>query len=97
MKKKEEIISILGEHRSDLCQTYHLTKIGIFGWIIRGEEEPGSDIDILVDFNDDASLLDHSGLKIYLERIFGVSVDVIPERSIRAEIKDAILLDVIYI
>ena len=97
MKKKEEIISVLKERRSDLMQKYHITRIGIFGSVIRDEAGPGSDIDILVDFSDDASLLDHSGLKIYLERVFSESVDVVPERAIRAELRIPILSDVVYI
>jgi len=97
MKKKEEVISVLKEKRSDLIQKYHITRIGIFGSVIRDEAGPGSDIDILVDFSDDASLLDHSGLKIYLEKIFGEPVDVVPERAIRAELRNPILSDVVYI
>lgn len=97
MKKKEEVISILKEKRTDLIQTYHISRIGIFGSVIRDEAGPGSDIDILVDFNEDASLLDHSGLKIYLERVFGEPVDVVPERAIRAELRISILSDVVYI
>jgi uncharacterized protein len=97
MKKNEEVISVLKEKRSDLIQKYHITRIGIFGSVIRDEAGPGSDIDILVDFSDDASLLDHSGLKIYLEKIFGEPVDVVPERAIRAELRTPILSDVVYI
>ena len=97
MKKKEEVISVLKEKRSDLIKKYHITRIGIFGSVIRDEAVPGSDIDILVDFSDDASLLDHSGLKIYLENIFGEPVDVVPERAIRAELRIPILSDVVYI
>lgn len=97
MKRKEEIIAILKEKRSDLIQTYHITRIGLFGSVIRDEAGPGSDIDILVDFSDEASLLDHSGLKIYLERVFGESVDVVTERAIRAELRTPILADVVYI
>lgn len=47
---------------------YSITRIAIFGSVIRDEAGQGSDIDILVDFSDDAGLLDHSGLKIYLEK-----------------------------
>jgi predicted nucleotidyltransferase len=64
MKKKEEIISVLKEKRSDLIQKYHITRIGIFGSVIGDEAGQGSDVDILVDFSNDASLLDHSGLNI---------------------------------
>ncbi|PWR69863.1 nucleotidyltransferase family protein [Methanospirillum stamsii] len=97
MKKKEEVISVLKEKRPHLIQKYHITKIGIFGSVIRNEAGPESDIDILVDFSDEASLLDHSGLKIYLEKLFGESVDVVPERAIRPELRTPILSDVMYI
>lgn len=97
MKKKEEVISVLKENRPDIIQKYHITRIGIFGSVIRSEAGPGSDIDILVDFSDDAGLLDHSGLKIYLEKIFGQPVDVVPERAIRAELRMHILSELVYI
>lgn len=97
MKKKEEIITLLKEERPDLIKRYHITRIGIFGSVIRDEAVAGSDIDILVDFDDEASLLDHSGLKIYLERLFKQSVDVVPERGIRTELKSSILSEVVYV
>lgn len=31
-----------------------------FGSVARGDDQPGSDIDIVVDFNEQASLLDES-------------------------------------
>ena len=54
-------------------------------------------IDILVDFSPGADLLDLSGLKIYLEDLFGRTVDVVPKRAIREELKAAILADATYI
>jgi uncharacterized protein len=97
MKQKEEIIALLKEKRPVLIQKYHITRIGIFGFVIRNEATAGSDIDILVGFDDEASLLDHSGLKIYLERLFGESVDVVPERVIRPELKEPVFSDVVFV
>jgi predicted nucleotidyltransferase len=97
MKKKEEVITVFNEKLSYIIQKYQITRIGFVGSVIRDEAVPGSDIDILVDFSDDASLLDHSGLKIYLEKIFGQPVDVVPERAIRAELRTPILSEVVYI
>jgi predicted nucleotidyltransferase len=34
---------------------------------------------------------------MYLEKIFGEPVDVVPERAIRAELRTPILSDVVYI
>jgi len=66
MKEKAEIISLLKAKRPEIIDRYHITKIGIFGSVAHDQAGSESDIDIIVDFNDEASLLDHSGLMIFL-------------------------------
>ena len=42
-----------------------------------------SDLDLLVDFDDDASLLDQVGLAQDLEHLLGVTVDVVSSGGLR--------------
>ncbi|MGH3181474.1 MAG: nucleotidyltransferase family protein, partial [Streptosporangiaceae bacterium] len=49
----------------------------VFGSVARGEAHPGSDVDLLVDFEPGASLLYHLGLFQDLEGLLGVGVDVV--------------------
>jgi uncharacterized protein len=44
----------------------------VFGSVAREEAHPGSDVDLLVDFEPGASLLDHVGLFQDLEEQLGV-------------------------
>ena len=46
-------------------------RIVVFGSVIRGEAGPGSDLDLLVDFEPGVSLLDHVGLFQDLEELLG--------------------------
>ncbi len=55
---------------------------GVFGSVARGETSSESDIDILVRFNRDISLLDHIGVAQELEDMLGQKVDLITERSL---------------
>lgn len=59
-------------------------KAWIFGSWSRMEERPDSDVDILVDFDQDASvsLLDHAGYMIDLEKVLGKSVDLVENGSL---------------
>ena len=52
-------------------------RIAVFGSVARGEAGPGSDLDLLVDFEPGTSLLDHVGLFLDLEELLGVGVHVV--------------------
>jgi len=52
---------------------------------------------MLVDFDAGADLFDFVGLSDFLEEMLSCSVDVVPIRSIREEIKAQILSEAIYI
>jgi len=50
------------EHIKEIAQKHGAGNIRVFGSISRGEEGPDSDIDFLVDFEEDRSLFDLVGL-----------------------------------
>ena len=65
-----------------IAHKHNVEKVYVFGSCARKEETPGSDIDILADFNDDASLFDQVGLQLELEDTLNCKVDVIPLSSL---------------
>lgn len=68
-----------------------VTKAAIFGSFARGDEKKNSDVDILVNFKKDKTLLDLVGLKLELENKLGRKVDVLTYNGINARMKDFIL------
>ena len=74
-----------------ILKRYGVARASIFGSYARGEETPESDIDILIEFSADKSLLDLAGLKIELEEALGSEVDVLTYKSLHPLIKDRIL------
>ena len=74
LEKRDEILQIASAHG--------VRRIRLFGSVIRGEETPASDLDFLVEFEPERSLLDHVGLKQDLEDLFGRSVDVVSETGL---------------
>jgi predicted nucleotidyltransferase len=69
-----------------LRESYKVKSIGIFGSYFRGEEKSGSDIDILVEFEDSAgpSLLGFVRLENLLSEALGVKVDLVEKKYIKA-------------
>ncbi|HUY98543.1 MAG TPA: nucleotidyltransferase family protein [Verrucomicrobiae bacterium] len=57
--------------------------VRVFGSVARGDAGPRSDVDLLVDFEPEASLLDQVGLFHDLESLLGVPVDVVSSGGLR--------------
>ena len=90
-----EIIDSIKSLKEDIRKKYTAEVVGIFGSFVRGEEKETSDIDVLVEFDEDADLFDFVGLSIFLEERLGRKVDVVPRDTVRAELKEIILKEAV--
>ena len=88
MKKRVEQLRI---KILPILQRYDVSKAAIFGSFTRGETTKHSDIDLLVEFKGEKSLLDLAGLKIALQELLKMKVDVLTYNSLHPLLKDAIL------
>lgn len=87
----------LREHRDEilsLARRHRARSVRAFGSVARGDETLASDIDLLVEFEPGASLLDQVRLTKELERLLGVRVDVVSEGGLRPD-DESILRDAI--
>lgn len=87
----DEISEVLGNLKLEARQRFRAEIKGVFGSYVRGEQKKGSDLDVLVEFEKDANLLDLTGLADFLEEKLNIKVDVVPESALREEIRSAVL------
>jgi predicted nucleotidyltransferase len=90
-----EVKEIVRQHNSILAERYGVSVVGIFGSYVRGEEKTGSDIDLLAEILKPISLLELVGAELYLSEVLGLKVDLVPKRSLRAELKETILKEAV--
>ena len=81
----------------DLSSRYKIKKLGIFGSTARGQAEPDSDVDILVEFFEIPGLFDFMRLEEELESVLKVRVDLVREKAVRPEIRQSIFKDLRYL
>jgi len=74
-----------------LLRLHSVKRAALFGSFVRREERENSDIDILVEFEGEKSLLDLASLKMDLEKALGRNVDVLTYNSLHPLLKDRIL------
>jgi len=93
---KEEILSILKNLKSEIKTKYRVKNLGLFGSYVKKEQKEAIDIDILVEFDEDADLFHLIGLSLFLEENFNIKVDVVSKSALKKELRDNILQEVIY-
>lgn len=85
---------VLAVHRAavlEIAREHHAWQVRVFGSSARGEDQPGSDLDLLVDFDDSASLFDLVGLADVLEERLGIAVDVVSAGGLGGPMGERIL------
>ena len=60
-----------------LIPRYPISRVVLFGSRAKGTNQPDSDVDLIVEFNDKVSLLTLARMKNELEEILGLDVDII--------------------
>ena len=80
---REGILRITAEHGA--------RNVRVFGSVARGESRPDSDVDLLVEFDANRSLLDHVALVQDLEELLGMKVQVTTEDALHWFIRDRVL------
>jgi uncharacterized protein len=93
----EDTIERLKQHQNEVKRRYHARIAGIFGSRVRGGATEKSDLDVLVSFDAGADLLDLVGLTNFLEERLKCPVDLVPMDSLRAEIRDRVLAEAVYL
>jgi predicted nucleotidyltransferase len=74
--RREQAMAIAARH--------HASRVRLFGSAARGEDRPDSDIDLLVDFDQDSSLFDLMRMARELEASFGRAVDVVSAGGLKS-------------
>ncbi|QAY71758.1 hypothetical protein ET471_05910 [Xylanimonas protaetiae] len=80
---------VLRDKRDEIVQAamhHGARNVRLFGSVARGDDGPGSDVDLLVDLNPGVGLFALGALEVELERILGRKVDVVPAGSLRPEV-----------
>ena len=95
MKTLDEIKKILKDLKPELKKKYSVKEIGIFGSVVRNKQKRRSDIDIAVEFNTVPDLITFIDIETFLEKKLGRKVDLVRKKSIRPELKEIILNEMV--
>ncbi len=94
--QRDHVLSILRQHRAELDQ-FGVRTISVFGSVARDEARVDSDVDILVEFNGSVTFSKFMGLKLYLEDLLGVKVDLAVPEALKPRVRPIIEREAIHV
>ncbi len=95
---KEQILAFLRNHKQEFSERYGIERMALFGSAVRGNLQPGSDIDLAVEMRiESKNLHNFLAFKRRLEAEFQCPVDLGIESTLRPEVKRAIADEMVYV
>jgi hypothetical protein len=73
-----EEIKNVKEQLNQIAAKYGISKMYVFGSVARGDDSEISDVDFLVEMDDNASALGIGGFQFEVQQLLGLEIDVIP-------------------
>lgn len=69
----------------------------VFGSVLNGQDTDNSDLDILIDPTPETTLMDVAAIQVELQRLLGVSVDVLTPRALPDSFRSKILSEAVLV
>lgn len=85
--RRDDVLAVLRAHRPVLTERFGLSKLRLYGSVAREQAEADSDLDLLVQFNGEASPKMYFGLMFYLEDLLEREIDLVMESVLRREFR----------
>lgn len=76
---------------ANLLREHGVSRASLFGSFVRGEQHAGSDVDLLIDVPQGATLLDLARLELALEDMLGRHVDLVTFDELLPALRERIL------
>ncbi len=93
MNKAEIIVRLAGQR--DAMQALGVSALRLFGSAARDSATDASDVDFIVKFSAPPTFDRYMDVKLHLERVLGLPVDLVTEAAVRPELREAIERDAV--
>ncbi|MGJ3700860.1 nucleotidyltransferase family protein [Variovorax sp. AFSI2.2] len=88
----------LSQHRErirEIALSHHVSGVRVFGSVLRGEDGPDSDLDLLVEPTEQTTLLDLGAIRYELKSLLGMEVDVLTPNGLPPKFRDQVLREAV--
>ncbi len=91
---RDDVLHRLAETRAELA-SLGVRSLDLFGSVARGEAGPGSDVDLLVEFDKPIGLIHFFRVQRRIEEILGCHVDLVMREAVKPQLRDQIFAEAV--
>lgn len=78
-----------------IVESHRACNARVFGSVAHGNDTNTSDLDLLIDPTPDTTLMDVAAIQVELERLLGVSVDVLTPKALPEKFRNIVLAEAV--
>ncbi len=93
--RRADALRILAEHAPRLRREFGVCALSVFGSVARDEARETSDVDVLVEFEQPATLIEFIRLREELSDVLGARVDLSEPAALHRRLRERILAEAI--
>jgi uncharacterized protein len=94
LMQRDKVLLILREHVDEL-RALHVASLSVFGSVARGEADPASDVDLLVECDRTVGLFHFLRVKERLSEMLGGDVDLVERDAVHPALRPTIFAEAI--
>ena len=94
---RQEVLSTLHAQHATLHERFGVTRLTLFGSVARDEAGPGSDVDLLVEFDKPVGLFSFLELQNHLESLLGCAVDLGTPQSLKPRLRARVMAEAVHV
>ena len=76
-----------------VVESHRARNARVFGSVLHGQDTEGSDLDLLIDPTAETTLMDVAAIQVELQRLLGVSVDVLTPSALPEAFRSQVLAE----
>jgi predicted nucleotidyltransferase len=95
MMRRDEVLHLLQDHSDEVKERFGVRSLRLFGSVARDHASDHSDVDILVAFEDQPTFRGYMDLRIFLEDLLGIDVDLVTETGLKDHARSSVERDAI--
>ena len=94
---RAHVLQQLAASKAELAHRYGVTRLALFGSVVRNSARADSDVDILVSFDGPATSSRYFGVQFFLEDLLGRRVDLVTDKALRPELRPYVECEAVHV